>query len=547
MRELYTSDEKDYDTSLPVVVRKACRAIIIKDGLVATVHSSKHGYYKFPGGGMETGESMEETLIRETLEETGLRIIPESIREFGYTEEVRKDKYDKAIFDHYSYYFLADVYDDVVGQKLDRYERDEGYKLRWVSAHTAIEANSKMSKKTVPSHSIRDNKIFALVKNLSSTCKYSKKCGACKYQGVAYEEQLKKKQDIIDGLMKKFCKPEPIIGMKIPYNYRNKVHAVFDKSKNGDIISGIYARGTHDVVPIDYCQIEDYRADLIMATVRRLAKEFKIKTFNEDTGYGFLRHVLVRTGNKTGEVMVVLVVASPIFPSKNNFVSELRKEHPYITTVVVNVNAKKTSLVLGEKESTAYGMGYIYDVLCDKKFKISPRSFYQINPLQTEVLYTKAIEMAGFTGNEKVIDAYCGIGTIGIIMSPYVRSVVGVELNKDAVKDAIVNAKINKVDNVRFVNEDAGKFMMKLAAKGEKVDVVVMDPPRSGSDERFLSSVCRLSPKKIVYISCGPETMVRDVKNLMNKGYKVVKAQPVDMFPHTSHIECITLLQKDGE
>ncbi len=544
MRELYTNDEKDYDTSLPVVVRKACRAIIMKDGLVATVHSSKHGYYKFPGGGMEPGESLEDTLIRETLEETGLRIIPESIREFGYTEELRKDKYDKAIFDHFSYYFFADVQEDVESQKLDRYERDEGYKLRWVTVEEAIEANSRMTKKNVPSHSIRDNKIFALVKNLSTTCKYSKKCGACKYQGIEYAEQLEKKQEIINGLMKKYCKPETIIGMNIPYNYRNKVHAVFDKSKNGDIVSGIYARGTHDVVPIDYCQIEDYRADMIMATIRKLVKDFKIKTFNEDTGYGFLRHVLIRTGNRTGEVMVVLVVSSPIFPSKNNFVSELRKEHPYITTVVINVNAKKTSIVLGEKESTAYGMGYIYDILCDCKFKISPRSFYQINPIQTEILYSKAIEMAGFEGYERVIDAYCGIGTIGIIVAQHVRSVIGVELNKDAVKDAVVNAKINRTDNIRFVNEDAGKFMMKLASRGEKVDVVIMDPPRSGSDERFLASLSKLSPKKVVYISCGPETMVRDIKNLMHKGYKVVKAQPVDMFPHTSHIECITLLEK---
>lgn len=544
MRELYTNDEKDYDASLPVVVRKACRAVIMKDGLVATVHSVKHGYYKFPGGGMEADESMEETLIRETLEETGLRIIPESIREFGYTEEVRKDKYDKAIFNHFSYYFFAEVEDTVENQKLDKYEREEGYKLSWVTVEEAIEANSKMSGKTVPSHSIRDNKIFALIKNLSSTCKYSKKCGACKYQGVEYEKQLENKQEIIDGLLKKICKPEPIIGMNIPYNYRNKVHAVFDKNKSGEIISGIYERGTHNVVPIDYCQIEDYRADMIMASVRKLAKEFKIKTYNEDTGYGFLRHVLIRTGNRTGEIMVVLVVASPIFPSKNNFINELRKLHPYITTVVVNVNAKKTSFVLGEKETTAYGMGFIYDILCGCKFKISPRSFYQINPIQTELLYTKAIEMAGFKGNERVIDAYCGIGTIGIIMSKRVKNVIGVELNKDAVKDAIVNAKINKIENIRFVNEDAGKFMVKLASRGEKVDVVVMDPPRSGSDERFLSSVSRLSPKKIVYISCGPETMVRDIKYLMGRGYKVIKAQPVDMFPHTSHIECITLLEK---
>ncbi len=544
MRELYVNDVRDYDTNLPVVVRKACRAVIMKDGLVATVHSGKHGYYKFPGGGMEDGETMEETLIRETMEETGLKVIPESIREFGYTREIRRDKYDKAIFDHYSYYFFAEVSEAVVQQKLDKYEKEEEYRLCWVTPETAVESNNRMLKKHIITHSVRDNKIFALLKNLSAPCKYSKKCGACKYQGTEYAKQLQIKQQIIDGLMKKYCKPETIIGMDIPYNYRNKVHAVFGKGRNADVISGIYTKGTHDIVAIDYCQIEDYRADMIMKTIRRLAKEFKIKIFDEDTGYGFLRHVLIRTGSKTGEVMVVLVVASPVFPSKNNFVAELRKEHPFITTVVVNVNSKKTTMVLGEKESTAYGMGFIYDNLCGYRFKISPRSFYQINSLQTEKLYTKAIEMADFKGNERVIDAYCGIGTIGIIMSKKVKNVIGVELNKDAVKDAIVNAKINKVENVRFVQEDAGKYMVKEAARGEGVDVVVMDPPRSGSDEKFLSSLCRLAPKKVVYISCGPETMVRDIKYLINKGYKVTKAQPVDMFPHTSHIECITLLER---
>ena len=203
-------------------------------------------------------------------------------------------------------------------------------------------------------------------------------------------------------------------------------------------------------------------------------------------------------------------------------------------------------MVLGDRESTAYGMGFIYDILCGYKFKISPRSFYQINAVQTEKLYNKAMELAEFSGNERIIDAYCGIGTIGIVASKHVKSVVGVELNKDAVRDAITNAKLNKIQNIRFFNEDAGKFMVKMAAKGEKADAVIMDPPRSGSDERFLSSLVKLSPQKVIYVSCGPETMARDVKYLLNKGYRIKKVQPLDMFPHTSHVECITLLEKGG-
>lgn len=546
MKELYTYDEKNYDSNLPRVVRRACRAIIIKDNLIAAVHSRKHQYYKFPGGGMEDGETMNDTLIRETLEETGLRIKPESIREFGYTREIRKDKYERAIFDHYSYYFFAEAEEEMGTQKLDRYERDEGYNLKWVTVDEAVAVNNKIMKKNVPSHSIRDNKIFALIKNMSNVCKYSKKCGACKYQGVEYSKQLEKKQEMINSLMRKYSEVEPIIGMNLPYNYRNKVHAVFDKTKNGEVVSGIYAQGTHNVVPIEYCQLEDYKADAIIGTIRKLAKDFKLKIYNEDTGQGFLRHVLIRTAHKTGEIMVVLVVASPVFPSKNNFVNALIKEHPYITTVVINVNSKHTTMVLGDRESTAYGMGFICDILCGYKFKISPRSFYQINAVQTEKLYNKAMELAEFSGNERIIDAYCGIGTIGIVASKHVKSVVGVELNKDAVRDAITNAKLNKIQNIRFFNEDAGKFMVKMAAKGEKADAVIMDPPRSGSDERFLSSLVKLSPQKVIYVSCGPETMARDVKYLLNKGYRIKKVQPLDMFPHTSHVECITLLEKGG-
>lgn len=375
-------------------------------------------------------------------------------------------------------------------------------------------------------------------------CTSAKKCGGCQYQGVAYQEQLKKKQRQVQGLLNKFGKVNPVIGMENPYYYRNKVHAVFDRDRKGNIISGIYEANSHRVVPIEKCLIEDEKSQEIIRTIRGMLRSFKIKTYDEDSGYGLLRHVLVRRGFESGEVMVVLVTASPIFPSKNNFVKALRKAHPEITTVVLNINDKKTSMVLGEREIVLYGKGFIRDTLCGCTFRISPKSFYQVNPIQTEVLYGKAVEYAGLTGKERVIDAYCGIGTIGLIAAAHAKEVIGVELNKDAVRDAKINARENKISNVRFLQGDAGEFMTALASAGEKADVVFMDPPRAGSDEKFLSSLLKLNPQKVVYISCNPETLARDLAFLTKKDYIVKRIQPVDMFCFTNHVETVALLVK---
>ena len=376
------------------------------------------------------------------------------------------------------------------------------------------------------------------------TCPYAKKCGGCTYQGIVYEEQLKEKQQLVNKLLKPFCKVHPIKGMEEPYHYRNKVHAVFHKEKNGAVISGVYEAGSHRVVKVDSCKIEDEKADAIILSIRDLMKSFKIQPYNEDTGYGLLRHVLIRVGKHSGQIMVVLVLGSPILPSKNNFVKALLKLHPEITTIVLNVNNKKTSMVLGEKETVLYGKGYIEDTLCDSVFRISSKSFYQINVTQTEKLYEKAIELAALTGKERVIDAYCGIGTIGIIASKKAGEVIGVELNKDAVKDAIYNAKRNQVKNIRFYANDAGKFMVGMAQSGEKADVVFMDPPRAGSTEEFMSSVITLNPKRVVYVSCNPETQARDLKYMVKHGYKVEEAWPFDLFPWTEHVETVCLLSK---
>lgn len=377
-----------------------------------------------------------------------------------------------------------------------------------------------------------------------AVCPHAKKCGGCQYQGISYEEQLKKKQKQEEKLLGRFGKVKPIKGMENPYHYRNKVHAVFDRDRKGNIISGTYEAKSHRVVPIESCMIEDEKSQEIIRTIRGMLKSFKIKTYDEDTGYGLLRHVLVRRGFETNEIMVVLVVSSPVFPSKNNFVKALRKEHPEISTVVLNINDKRTSMVLGEREIVIYGKGFIRDRLCGCSFRISPKSFYQVNPVQTEILYKEAVRLAGLTGKERVIDAYCGIGTIGMVASKLAKEVIGIELNKDAVRDARINARENKITNISFYENDAGVFMESMAVQGETADVVFMDPPRAGSDEKFLSSVVTLDPKRIVYISCNPETLARDLKYLVKKGYKVREIQPVDMFGFTEHCETVCLLQK---
>ena len=375
-------------------------------------------------------------------------------------------------------------------------------------------------------------------------CPVFKKCGGCQYLNLTYEEQLEKKKKELQRLLKGICPIHEVIGMENPWHYRNKVHAVFSHDRKGNPISGVYQENSHIVLPVESCLIEDEKADEIIGTIRGMLKSFKIRTYDEDTGYGLLRHVLVKRGFATGEIMVVLVTASPVFPSRNNFVKALRQKHPEITTVIQNINGRDTSMVLGDREQVLYGKGYIEDVLCGCRFRISARSFYQVTPVQTEMLYSKAMEYAGLTGKETVVDAYCGIGTIGIVASRKAKQVIGVELNPDAVRDAVRNARANKIDNIRFYQGDAGDFLQKMAANGEKADVVFMDPPRSGSTERFMAAAAAMGPKRIVYVSCGPDTLARDLKYLRKKGYRVEKGVGVDLFPWTGHCEVIVSLSK---
>ncbi len=377
-------------------------------------------------------------------------------------------------------------------------------------------------------------------------CPVQKRCGGCQLLHLPYEEQLALKQKQVERLLKPYCRVRRITGMEDPLHYRNKVHAAFAHRRDGTIVSGIYEEGTHKVVPVDACLLENEKADEIIRTIRGLLRSFKIKTYDEDSGYGLLRHVMVRTAHQTGQVMVVLVLGSPILPSRNNFVKALRAAHPEITTVVLNVNDRRTSMVLGEKETVLYGKGYIEDVLCGRRFRISAKSFYQVNSVQTEALYAKAIELAGLSGNERVIDAYCGIGTIGLIAADKAGEVIGIELNHDAVQDAIRNARANNVKNIRFYENDAGRFMVGMAEQEAGADVVFMDPPRTGSDEAFLSSVVRLAPKRVVYISCNPKTQARDLEYLTKHGYRAQEAWPYDMFPFVDYAETVVLLTRQN-
>lgn len=381
-------------------------------------------------------------------------------------------------------------------------------------------------------------------KEIRFQCPVASRCGGCQLGRMSYREQLDAKQAWVNELLRPYCRVEPMIGMEDPFHYRNKTHAVLAGDRRGNVFSGVYRRGTHEVVPVEHCLIENELADRIIGTVCRLMRSFKIRPYREDARQGLLRHVLVRTAHVTGQVMVVLVSAKPLLPCKNDFVKALLAAHPEITTIVLNVNDRATSMVLGKRDIVLYGPGAIEDELCGRTFRISPQSFYQVNAIQTEKLYRKAIEYAGLTGKETLLDAYCGTGTIGLCAADRCAKLIGVELNPAAVRDAAHNAQRNGIEHARFFCDDAGRFMLRMAAEKRPLDVLLMDPPRAGSDENFLRAVCTLRPARVVYISCNPATLARDLKTLTAHGYRALRATPVDMFPCTEHVETVVLMSR---
>ena len=363
--------------------------------------------------------------------------------------------------------------------------------------------------------------------------------------GIAKELELKQKrvESLLNGLVPLV---EPIIRSPQNEYYRNKVHAAFGM-EGKRIIYGTYKEGTHKIIPEGGKLLENKKASAIIASIAKLASEFKMTIYDERLRRGFLRRVLVRTADGTGEILVVLVVTDFMFPGKRNFVKKLISLHPEITTVVMNINRRTDSMILGDKSEVCYGRGFIVDELLGLKFRISAESFYQINHDQCENLYRKALEYADFTKEDSVIDAYCGTGTIGIYASRFCGKVTGVELNGKAVLDAQENIRKNGIKNARVFKGDATEFMKVAASRHEKYDGVILDPPREGTTPEFIESCKLLGPSKIVYISCNPETLARDLKLFAKAGFKGIKATPVDMFPGVEqHIETVVLLVKDS-
>ena len=376
-------------------------------------------------------------------------------------------------------------------------------------------------------------------------CPAYKKCGGCQLD-VTYKQQLSYKQRTVIRLLGRYCRVSPILGMADPLHYRCKVSNAFGYSR-GQVITGIWQSSAGKIARIEDCALEDARAGKIVRTIAALLPSFKIKTYDERSRSGFLRFVTIRIGKQSGQILVALGTGSGAFPCKHDFIRALLGKCPEITTIVQNVSTDRLNLVLGAKETVLYGDGFITDSLCGCEFRISARSFFQINPTQTEKLYATAVEFAELCGSETVIDAYAGVGTIGIIASKAAKSVLSVEQNPDTVKNAMENVERNHAKSVRVLCADAGEFMQELAERGESADVVFTDPPRAGCSAQFLRSLLALSPKKIVYISCNPETLARDLYFLTKNGYEAKKIQPVDMFPFTKHIECVVQLCRNEQ
>ena len=373
-------------------------------------------------------------------------------------------------------------------------------------------------------------------------CKICTSCGGCQYQQLAYSAQLKYKTKRVKEALSRIAHVKqdvlPCISASNPYNYRNKIQVPFVKDRNGVVKFGFYKENTHIIMPIKECAIEDKRAASILWDIKLLLEDKNIPTYNEDSGRGILRYVLIRTSHHYDELMVVLVTTQMNFPGQRNFVNELVKKHPEITTVVENVNSRKTNVILGEKEKVLYGPGHIKDDILGLTFEISASSFFQINPEQVEKLYATALKLVDSKKEEIVLDAYSGVGTIGLIAARNAKKVISVEINKSAHKNAVENAKRNGINNIQFICDDAGKFITKYIGD---IDTLIMDPPRSGSDETFLSTVMNKKIKKIIYVSYNPETLARDIEYL-SKLYEVKYVQPVDMFPMTAHCETVVSL-----
>jgi len=381
---------------------------------------------------------------------------------------------------------------------------------------------------------------------LESDCNTYKRCGGCNLRHIEYEETLNIKQEMVQNLINKsfennVIKVNKTIGMGNPYHYRNKAQYPIGLNKQGEPVIGVFAERTHEIISINGCLIQQTVSEQIAYAIYKFVKENNISVYNEERTEGLLRHIVVKVGIRTGEIMCILVINGNKIPKEQELVEMLVKRFN-VKTIVKNINKKNTNVILGEQNIVIHGDGYIYDILGDYTFKISPMSFYQVNPVQAEVLYNTAIEMANLSKEDILFDLYCGIGTIGIFASSYVKKVYGIEIVEQAIEDAKENAKINNVDNIEFFAGDVEKTFEKLMKNKQAYpDVIIVDPPRRGLDENTINNILAVKPKKVIYISCNPATMVRDIKMLSEK-YEIGNIQPVDMFPFTSHVECVAVM-----
>lgn len=374
-------------------------------------------------------------------------------------------------------------------------------------------------------------------------------CGGCQLQHLSYEAQLIQKQKTVRDVMERIGKlphvpVHPVKGMDNPWRYRNKSQIPFSE-QNGETVAGFYKTRTHEIVDTDVCIIQGEEADALMATLKRALHSLGIEAYDERTHRGMLRHLIVRKARATGELMVVLVTKAKKFPQQEEAIALIKEVVPNVTSIMQNVNSQKTNVIFGNETILLHGKSFIVDTIGDIQFEISARSFYQVNSDQTEVLYDQALEYAQLTGNESVIDAYCGIGSISLFLAKQAKEVYGVEIVPQAIEDAKRNAELNDIDNAHFEAGPAEVVIPKWYEEGKRFDVLVVDPPRKGCDEQLLDTILQYKPKRVVYVSCNPATLARDLRILEDGGYRTQEVQPVDMFPHSSHVECVSWLELD--
>lgn len=384
---------------------------------------------------------------------------------------------------------------------------------------------------------------------IAPPCPLFFECGGCQIQHLSYEAQLEFKRRIVTRNIEKFARIEnppvmEVIGMEEPWRYRNKTQVPFGRNDQGEIVAGFYQSRSHNIIDMPSCLVQTEVADEIVAKVKKICTEFGIEPYNEATNSGDLRHVVVRVGFKTNEIMIVIVTRSEEVPNKDKLISELTNTFPAVKSIVQNVNDQKTNVIFGAITKTLCGSDYIKDELCGLEFLISARSFYQINPIQTEVLYQKAVEFADIQKNDIVFDAYCGIGTITLFLARVAKQVYGVEIVPEAIADAKVNAQINGLNNAEFEVGKSEVVIPRLIQEGIIPDVIVVDPPRKGCDSELLEAIINAAPKRVVYVSCDSATLARDIEILVRGGYQLDVVQPVDMFSQTAHVETVALMSR---